>query len=63
MNCTICGHVLTCPRCTGKQGGESRKVRKGFADWGPDAQAKARNTRRKNRLAELLAVSKAVRRA
>ena len=60
IHCHECGHVLTCPACTGKQGGESRKVRKGFADWGPDAQAKARNTRRKNRLAELLAASGAV---
>lgn len=63
MRCSHCGHDLTCPRCTGKRGGESRKVKRGFADWGPEAQAKAQNTRRKNRLAELLASSKAVRRA
>ena len=59
MICPICHKPIICAVCTGKQGGESRKVRKGFADW-PEAQAKAQNTRRKNRLAELLAASKAV---
>ena len=58
--CPTCGHVLTCPACTGSDGGKARKVRKGFADWGPDAQAKAQKTRRANRLAELLAASGAV---
>ena len=58
--CPTCGHVLTCPACTGRAGGESRKVRKGFGDWGPDSQAKAQETKRRKRLARLLAASGAV---
>ena len=61
---------MKCPRCNyewklaGPQAGGQVKVAKGFAIAGqPDdaARQRARNTRRKNRLAELLAASGAVR--
>ena len=55
--CPTCGHVLTCPRCTGKAGGEARKVKRGFADW-PDAQAKAQATKRNKRLALMTAAER-----
>ena len=63
--CSLCGHVLTCPRCTGKAGGKIGGARgnhagKGFAVSGPDAQAKAQATKRNKRLAKYLAASGAV---